>query len=489
MRYFCLLVCLVSLAWANDLRLRNLDRLDPQTLGVSVSWANSWRFDSAQAPGNHDAVWLFGKYRVAGGPWQPLRFDSTAGQHYNPAGLVEVVSVADGQGVFVRRNVPGTGEIAPKGLVLFLAQALPPNVSDLTLMGLEMVWVPRGPYWLGDSSSFHHFRRPSDGGPFAVNSEAAIASSALSVGSEASLGGDLPANYPKGYAGFYAMKYELSQAQYRDFLNLLTYEQQVARTAASPGAATGTYALAASQGFPQRNGLVIAQPGSPGQPAVYACEANPDGLLDQPDDGQTRACSFLNWGDLLAYLDWAGLRPLTELEYEKACRGPAYPLPGGFAWGTAQAVDANTVLNDGLPTETVSEQATATAGLASHGYAGPSGPLRVGFGGGASSDRLQIGGSYYGLTELSGNLWELCVGVGEAALGYQGGHGNGQLDADGAADVPGWPGSSGGMHRGGAHNSGIVGDFRDLAVSDRFYWDLLPNQRRNTTGGRGGRGL
>jgi formylglycine-generating enzyme required for sulfatase activity len=487
MRFFLLFLFLLATAWANDLRLSDLAQLDPQTLRVSVSWDNSWRFDSSQAPGNYDAVWLFGKYRVAGGSWQPLRFDTTAGQHYNPAGMVEVASVEDGQGVFVQRNAPGTGDISPKGLILFLAEALPANVSDITLMGIEMVWVPQGPFWLGDSSSFHHFRRPGDGGPFRVDGEGAIASSDLSVGSAASLGGDLPAAYPKGYAGFYAMKYELSQAQYRDFLNLLTYEQQAARTAASPGAAIGTYALANPPAPSQRNGLMIAVPGSPGQPAVYACEANPDGIFDQPEDGQTRACSFLNWDDLTAYLDWAGLRPLTELEYEKACRGPVYPVPGGFAWGTAQVVDANTVLDDGLPTETVSEQATATAGLASHGYSGPSGPLRVGFGGSSSSGRLQIGGSYYGVLELSGNLWEQCMGVGVPALNFGGEMGDGHLAADGSADVATWPSANGGMYRGGAHSSGIVGEFRDLAVSDRYYWNLPLNQRRNTTGGRGGR--
>lgn len=487
MRFFLLFLFLLATAWANDLRLSDLAQLDPQTLGVSLSWDNSWRFDSTTAPGNHDAVWVFGKYRVSGGPWQPLRFDTTAGQHYNPAGMVEVVSVEDGQGVFVQRNAPGVGDISPKGLILFLTEALPANVSEITLMGVEMVWVPAGAFWLGDSSSFHHFRQAGSGAPFQVMSEAAIDSSQLSVGDEASLGGNLPADYPKGYAGCYVMKYELSQAQYRDFLNLLTFEQQEARTAMSPSAPVGTYALANPAIPSQRNGLVIAQPGNPGQPAVYACEGNPDGTFDQNDDGQNRACSFLNWGDLLAYLDWAGLRPLTELEYEKACRGPIYPVPGGFAWGTAQAVDANTVLNDGLPTETVSEQATATAGLASHGYFGPSGPLRVGFGGSSSSNRLQIGGSYYGLLELSGNLWELCVGVSSPALGFVGSAGDGSLAPDGSADVPDWPQAEGGIHRGGAHSSGIVGDFRDLAVSDRYYWNLPPDQRRNTTGGRGGR--
>ena len=31
--------------------------------------------------------------------------------------------------------------------------------------------------------------------------------------------------------------------------------------------------------------------------------------------------TYISWPDLLAYADWAALRPITELEYEKAARG------------------------------------------------------------------------------------------------------------------------------------------------------------------------
>ncbi len=40
----------------------------------------------------------------------------------------------------------------------------------------------------------------------------------------------LPAAFPKGYAAFYIMKYEISQEQYVGFLNKLTQTQQTART-------------------------------------------------------------------------------------------------------------------------------------------------------------------------------------------------------------------------------------------------------------------
>ncbi len=46
-----------------------------------------------------------------------------------------------------------------------------------------------------------------------------------------------------------------------------------------------------------------------------------------------RACNRVLWHDGATYADWAGLRPMTELECEKACRGPVYPVTGEYAWG------------------------------------------------------------------------------------------------------------------------------------------------------------
>ncbi|MEM7658310.1 MAG: SUMF1/EgtB/PvdO family nonheme iron enzyme [Bacteroidota bacterium] len=483
---FLLLLPTPNFLFANDLRLSHLSKISSTQLQVDVSWANSWRNGGGEEPEFHDAVWVFGKWRTNGGEWLPLPFVADPAA-YPPHDSLEMIPALDEVGIMLRRAQDGMGQIQADGLELILAQALPPGPIEILLFGMEMVYVPEGPFFLGDESSFHHFRDSSNGSSFWVQDEAVILATDLSVGSEASLGGDIPASYPKGFGAFYLMKYELSQAQYRDFLNCLTFEQQQQRTVNSPKSVVGTAAMASSPAFSQRNGLVIAQSGqAPDLPAVYACEATIDGQFDQTDDGQNRAANFLNGSDLLAYLDWAGLRPMTELEFEKACRGPIAPLAGEFAWGTAQVIDANTLVDDGLETESVSEIATATAGLASHGYAGPQGALRVGFGGTPTSDRLQSGSSYYGARELSGNVWEICVGVDSLGLLFDGQHGDGQLNSQGEAEVPGW--QTGAMrYRGGGFNSGIVAEFRDLAVSDRFYHDLIANLRRGTSGGRGAR--
>jgi formylglycine-generating enzyme required for sulfatase activity len=490
---FPLILCLSLSAFANNLQLAQLQQLSQDELSLTISWDNSWRLEQTAPPFNHDAVWLFGKYRSGSGGWQHLDLSSLSADFSSSDSLLEVVAVSDGKGVFVRRRKDGSGQVPPISLRLRLARPLPQGNLQLRLFGIEMVHVPEGPFWLGDSLQFNCFRESDSlGGPLLISSEARLpvgtASGQLYDGGDEPPAGDLPAAFPKGFEAFYLMKYEVGQEQYVDFLNTLSFDQQAARTQASPADPAGTPALAFSPAFSNRNGIVIAQAGQAGgPPARYACEARADGLYNAADDGQNRACNFLSWADLTAYLDWAALRPLTELEFEKACRGPEYPLPGGFAWGTSAAVDANSLQQDGTPLEGVQETATATAGLASHGYQGPQGPLRAGFGGQADSDRLQIGGSYYGALEMSGNLWEQCVNLEAEGLSFRAEAGDGSLGPNGQADEASWPTTAGAGHRGGAWNSGIVGPYRDLAVSDRFYIGLFPAQRRSTTGGRGGR--
>lgn len=467
--------------FANNLQLTNLHLSSPTQLTLTISWDNSWSLDAATAPGNHDAVWLFVKVQSANGQWQHLALATDSLLHAGGMNLA-IQPSQDGLGLMIRRSGLGTGNISPTQITISLKDPLPASSATISAFGIEMVKVSAGSYFLGDGISYHHLRDSVSGNPVLVDSEKAI--TGIAAGDTAVVAGRIPDAYPKGFQAFYQMKYEISQAQYCGFLNTLTYEQQTSRTEKLPNSPVGTIVMGTFAPF--RNGIVILDPGIQGQSAArYGVDNSANGIADEANDGQTRACNFLNWQDVMAYLDWAGLRPMTELEYEKSCRGPEIPVAREFAWGTSQVVDANTILMDGSIQETVLEQATATAGLASHGYFGPSGPLRCGFGGTNSSDRLQLGAGYFGATELSGNLWEPCVTVDAVGLAFTGTHGNGELAADGHADIPDWPNTSGGILRGGAHNSGIVGNFRDLAVSDRFYHDLHPAQRRNTTGGRG----
>ena len=476
-----ILLFLPDLAKCNNLKINNLQLVTPDRISLEISWKNSWNLPDTTAPGNHDAVWLFVKWTNAGGPWSHVQIDSDSTKHTSTSMLVLIPS-SDGIGIMIRRSAFGSGDILFQPIELALSQSITGTMFELSAYGIEMVYVPEGSFFLGDGQQFHHFREESSGNPFLVSSAGSI--NGLSVGDSIPIPQMIPDSFPNGYEGFYLMKYEITQDQYCDFLNTLEYDQQAARTAISPSQLVGNWAMTTFGPF--RNRIVIRHSGSPPNlPAVFALDRQGNSVFNEPDDGGGRAASYLTWNDVAAYLDWAGLRPMTELEFEKACRGPESPLGGEFAWGTASVVDANTLVMDGTSMESVSEVSTSTAGLASHGYLGPSGPLRSGFGGSDSSSRLQLGAGYYGHAELSGNLWETCVSVNQTGIGFTGESGDGQLSPIGEANQMSWPSAEGAIVRGGAHNSGITGPYRDLAISDRFYADLVPNTRRNTTGGRG----
>ncbi|WP_177199959.1 SUMF1/EgtB/PvdO family nonheme iron enzyme [Flexibacter flexilis] len=458
-----------------------------------ISWENSWLSAVGQTPDNHDAVWVFVKVKGTDGIWRHLDL----AQNHLVTGNLQIQNVSDHKGIFVRRNAAGEG-LSQGSISLQIADnQLTAGNYQLKIFGIEMAYVPQSAFWVGDTLSNNTLRSGAKNTPFQISSE-----NAISIGSTAqSLYGNtdnqpqgeaIAATFPKGFAGFYAMKYEITQEQYADFLNSLTSMQQTARTAVSPSLSAGTNAL--GSGNMARNGLIIATPATSTQAAIYACNANNNTVYNEADDGQNRACNWLNWNDLAAYLDWAALRPMTELEFEKAARGTTYPAPRDMAWGTNLVTDANTTAQDGTAAESVTETVTGDYGLSNHALAfGQTylwGVLRVGFGATAASNRLSAGASQYGLMELSGNVWETCVSVSKTeGLLFEGTHGDGALSEAGEANANTWPTPNGAINRGGGWNSLVYNtltyQFRDLAVSDRFYANTAPSARRNTSGGRG----
>jgi formylglycine-generating enzyme required for sulfatase activity len=185
-----------------------------------------------------------------------------------------------------------------------------------------------------------------------------------------------------------------------------------------------------------------------------------------------RACNYMSWPDITAYADWSGLRPITELEFEKACRGPVEPLASEYAWGT---LDLGRVdMFDGADGSGFEKKAPqkGVVNCCFHGgiapfkeAAGQTTPDNPGFEGPVSCGlfensrhdgvplRVNNGASYYGAMELTGNLWERCVTVGHKnGRSFTRITGDGSLTDDGFADVESWPGKDGA----GAGNRGGV---------------------------------
>ncbi len=475
---------------ANNAQVFDVQLVDENTLSFSLSWENSWLLDAQSSPYNYDALWVFAKIQYQGGDWAHLSMPITADQYDWMSVDLEVETVEDTKGFFVKKSSSGVSEEVSMDISITLpTPILIEEELAIRVYGIEMVYVPEAPYWLGDGDSYYTLGDGGDLSPFFIESESSITvgpnAGQLYADIESFPADDIPAAYPKGYASFYSMKYEISQEQYKDFLNTLTENQQMNRTAVSPYSPTGTQAM----GIEARNGIIVATPSQAGWTAQYACDANDNLLYDQANDGQSRACNFLNWADVTAYLDWAALRPLTELEFEKMARGSNVPIVREFAWGTDSVTVVENILLDGTDEEYSEIQAIDNAGLANYQYNAIGGPLRSGFAADATSDRLQSGASYYGLMELSGNLWEVVVNVDSVGLNYDAQLGDGFLDDTGHANVANWPqaDAKGAGLRGGAWNSGDFSDFRDAAVSDRYYAFFENVVRRSTGGGRGGR--
>lgn len=78
-------------------------------------------------------------------------------------------------------------------------------------------------------------------------------------------------------------------------------------------------------------------------------------------------------------------------------------------------------------------------GNANYVTGGPYTAMRCGALATATSNRTQSGASFYGVMEMSGNASELTVCANNNGTAFTGNHGDGVLDAQSNANVPGWP--------------------------------------------------
>lgn len=252
--------------------------------------------------------------------------------------------------------------------------------------------------------------------------------------------------YPNGYEAFWTMKYELSQEQYVAFLNKLTLQQQKTRTvgAVLDGLKPGDYIFGKSKDkYTARNGIVLASRGAAGEPLVFANDLNKgDNELSQDGDGQTLACNFITPADMLAYADWCGLRPLSEMEYEKMSRRPFpdIPLRGEYAWNDNSTCNFAAGLTDGgKKTESITGGGNVNAGNTIKG------PVRAGAFAATASDQVSSGASFWGVMDLSGNLNEVYYNINQEGRIFRGVqnvyHGTGRLDVNGNAtlQITEWP--------------------------------------------------
>lgn len=447
----------VNSAWSNNIQVSNVTLVNQNTsagpnnaanhtfVRFDLSWENSWRTNTG--PGNYDAAWVFVKFQPFGGNYQHATLSNVAANHTvtNNNGVpAEFKTVPDGVGVFVQRaNNGGPGTNNWQNVLLrwdYPANGVQDNQSvTVQVFAVEMVFIPEGSFYLGDGNinqnpSGNAFRRNNQPNTTPQGREAYLVTSENSItflnNTSTSLtdvydplcttGYTLSANYPKGFRAFYTMKYEVSQKQYVDFFNTLPTAPIADPQKGARNITQTTVANAFRNNF------------------LWSGNNLDDATLNRfgtapPNQGSgDRAQNFVNWNDAAAYLDWSGLRPMSEFEYEKMCRGnditygPIYPINGEFAWGSvsinaiaagalAGAAQADNTISENLinPTSNQANAHTSNVNLNSGAVAGnQNGPVRSGIFAAknfTTEQRRQAGASFYGVMELTGNVREYVV--------------------------------------------------------------------------------
>ncbi len=423
MRIICLylfgLLCFSASSLASDLAVTGIEwsrnpRAGEYHVRFTISWNNAWNNSR-----NFDAAWIFIKYqspnyRVAG----YRHANVLANKHGmminhipgSPSPVFEVPQ--DRTGLYIypsstyRGPVSWTVQIALDTAILS-DRNFAPNDRLLAVYGIEMVSIPEGAFTLGDPdtaaySNYSLFASDGNGRPgglYKVVSEKDEIPVNTSRGSlyynvqvplyQGDQRGPVPAGFPKGHQAFYIMKYELQQGQYADFLNCIS------------AGATHHRANFGGKLYYEHRGSIKLE----GDRYVAGSPKRP--------------CNFISWDDACAYADWAALRPMTELEFEKACRGTRQPIAGEYPWNTStkknlmRLVDTN---NELIFLNNLQESVMN------------------------DNNRDQFGASFYWVFDLAGSLWERCITIGDSTgRNFKGTHGDGMLAGYGYANNADWP--------------------------------------------------
>ncbi|NTW32538.1 MAG: formylglycine-generating enzyme family protein [Bacteroidetes bacterium] len=375
-----------------------------------------------------------------------------------------VTGTSRAMGVFLYRKYDGSGTFPTTGktsVTLIWDQTAQGTVGgdwDIRVFATEMVYIPRGPFRIGSGNVTYNAIATANFSskvtgliPYTVTAEnTTIIVNPTPAGSQGNPGdlftqpaystnSTIPENFPKGYDPFWVMKYEVTQGQYCDFLNSLDRQEQL--YAIYQGGPSAQYTLATTASIDAYRWVMyttsMLTPFTPvnrqyirttptfiaNKPITFGCDANNNGVLDEANDGQWTACNFLYFNNvssytalyLRKYLNWAGLRPMSEFEYEKICRGQTSQvalMSNELVWGTDGSAGGRNPWNGTISfANTINETPMPTPGSVQGEYICCNtslGPLRVGstLTSSVLCTRTTTGSSFYGVTDMAGNVWE-----------------------------------------------------------------------------------
>ncbi|MEM9858857.1 MAG: SUMF1/EgtB/PvdO family nonheme iron enzyme [Bacteroidota bacterium] len=438
-------------------------------VNVTISWKNSWNTDK-----NHDAAWVFFKVINKNKGYQHLYLmPNTAHLDWKATSNIpdaEAKISSDGTGMMVYPTNTYRGDVTYRFFVELdtsrISERYINYLDNRTIegYGIEMVYIPKGAFTLGDPDTtalnYGAFFQSDDVGEFDGLYTVTKENAPIEIGKgkdklfyrgpepeyQGDQQGPIPAAFPKGVGSFYLMKYEVNQGIYAAFLNSLSSEASSVRfTGGTPDYERlgGTIKL-------ENSHFVAALP-------------------------QQRMV-FWHWNDMMAFTDWAALRPYTELEFTKACRGLIKPLAHEMPWNTSNSAKVIRRIN---PKTHRME-------------------LPDGYNEGQINDenREFFGASYYWVMDLGGSMWEKVVTLGDSVgRAFEGQHGDGRIDYYGRANVEGWPHGYGesygyGYRGGGYYGKAHIAEFTPYSpIAYRLYGAWSGGARNAAYGYRAARTL
>lgn len=374
---------------------------------INISWENAWNNDK-----NHDGTWLFFKSIPVEGQAQHIKLlpDNHEVTSNFSSGVVQVeLEVSpDSNGVFIyaKNDFRGNINISLKiALDLSSFGDVTPRASWFRGYGIEMVYIPEGGFFLGEPEEkareygglFQPHINNDRNGLIKLESERSTLEVAADgdlyyqnkKGYEGDQTGTIPASFPKGVASFYIMKYEITEGQYCTFINTLESDWREIRN------------VTLAKNYKDLGGTIYIE----------------NRRFKTPYEN--KPCQFTSWADAMAFADWAGLRPMTEFEFTKACRGHRKPVEGELPWGTKNKYliqrmpneNRELIMNNGWGEEKLSDK-----------------------------NRAYFAASYYWVMDLSGSLWERMVSIGHPnGRSFMGSHGDGMLSENAEANNADWP--------------------------------------------------
>ena len=297
-----------DLAWKNSWRAKWTEPAEKNVTGKPLpleSWDAAWVFVKLQTKGS-------GTGSVAQASWRHAMLDARSASHQVPAGAVLDVGLTDdgsrGVGVFLYRAAAGQGPVDFKGIKLRWTGAAAP--ADVSVQAIGMVYVPAGAFrsktpW---KTTFATIKNPDATAP---------------DGCRVPTNAPAHASWPNGVNAFYCMKHGINQGLYAAYLNFGGVVPKY-----RPEFGKSSYL---AYGF--------------GRQTIKFDEFRKLFVAEQPDLPR----SYVIWADILAVTAWTGLRPITDLEYEKACRGPREVARAEDAWADGVCAPAAGLAPDVVP--------------------------------------------------------------------------------------------------------------------------------------------